>query len=489
MNTNKLISVFIFTALVFSLNSCQDDFLTENPKDFLSPSNFYTTEADAQAALIAAYSGLRDVYRQDFYMLGDMPSEQTNFGTGSNVDRININNFVFDPTNSITTNVWANSYDNINRANAVIARVPQIDMNPEKRAVIVGEAYFLRALNYFNLVRVFGGVPLRIEETTSLASLDISRSSVDEVYDVMIADLKEAEKVLPNQRAGSDIGRATKGAASTLLAYVYLIKQDWINAFDKSQEVIDNANSYGYGLYTNYADLWKIENENKLEHIFMIQFQSGPEGLGSPYNHFFLSRQANAIQHEGSSYAIHLVENDFWASFAPEDTRRDASILSSFVDPATGNIVSYPDNGLTQLSIFKYYDPTPFARSNNDNNYPVLRYADLFLMKAEALNETNNGPTTEAYEAINMIRRRANLQDLASGMSQQEFRDAVLQERSWEFCFESRRYFDLTRTETLVPVMTASGKNPKPKNLLFPIPQREIDINNSITQADQNPGY
>lgn len=489
MKTNRFIAVFILIALSFSFNSCKDGFLTEHPKDFLSPTNFYSSEGDATAALIASYSGLRTylLYGQNLYFIGDMPSEQTNYGTGSNVDRININNFVFEPTNSISSGVWDSSYDNINRTNAVIGRVPQINMNSEKRAIIVAEARFLRALNYFNLVRIFGGVPLRLEETTSLASLDIARSPVGEVYNTIIADLKEAENVLPNQWTASDIGRATKGAASTLLAYVYLTNHDWKNAAAKAQEVINNKSSYGYDLFSNYADLWKIGNKNKLEHIFMVQYQSGPDGMGSAYTHFFMSRQANAILLQGSGYAIHLVEEPFWKSFDTKDTRRDASILSSFIDPKTQKVISYP-TGLTELSIFKYYDPAPFARSNTSNNYPILRYADVLLIKAEALNEIN-GPTTEAYEAINIIRRRANLQDLAPGKSQQEFRDAVLQERSWEFCFESKRYFDLTRTEKLVPIMTAAGKNPQPKNLLFPIPQREIDINKKIEQADQNPGY
>lgn len=488
MKLTRFIAGFVLAISLPGLYSCENDFLTEQPKDFLSPTNFYQTEADATAALIATYSNLRSIYSQNFYFVGDLPSEQTNPGTGNNIDRTNIDNFLFEPTNTITTALWNDSYVTINRANAVIERVPGISMNADRRNMIVAEARFLRALSYFHLVRIFGGVPLRIKETTSLEGLDVARSPVADVYALIIADLKEAETALPNQQTGVNLGRASKGAASALLAYVYLTKKDWTNAAAKSQEIIDKAGTYGYSLFTNSADLWKIENKNKQEHIFMCQYQSGPEGLGSAYNHFFTSRSANAILVGGSGFAIHLVEDAFWKSFAAGDTRRDASILSSFTDPKTLKVISYPSTALAELSIFKYYDPASFARSNNNNNYPILRYADVLLINAEALNESA-GPGTQAYESVNKIRRRAKLADLTPGLPQQQFREAVLRERNFEFCFESKRYFDLIRTETLIPVMTAAGKKPLPRNLLFPIPQREIDVNNKIEQADQNPGY
>ncbi|WP_353130333.1 RagB/SusD family nutrient uptake outer membrane protein [Parapedobacter pyrenivorans] len=473
-----------FFSLLLTMGACTNTFLEENPKDFLSPTNYYRSAADADAAVISVYAGLRSIYSQNLYFLADMPSEQTNFGTGSNVDRINIDNFQFEAENSITTNLWNDSYRNINRANAVIDRVPAIDMDDQRKNTLVAEARFLRALHYFNLVRLFGGVPLRLQETVSLIGLGIPRSTADEVYDVIIADLIAAEAALPINDTG---GRASKGAASSLLAYVYLTKGDWPNAASKAQEVMDNAAVYGYGLFDEFSDIWKIDNENTREHIFSCQFQSGPEGLGSAYSHFFMSRQANAILKGGSGYAIHLVEDAFWQSFDANDERRDASILSNFTDPTSQEVVSYPDGGLTELSIFKYYDPEPFARNNNNNNYPILRYADVLLILAEALNEIE-GPTERAYAALNEIRDRAGLDGLED-LTQQQFKDAVLQERSWEFCFESKRFFDLIRTETLIPVMTAAGKNPRPENHLYPIPQREIDINDQINPEDQNPGY
>jgi hypothetical protein len=488
MKPNKFLTCFALAICLPGLYSCENHFLDEEAKDFLSPSNFYQSEADATAALMATYANLRGTYNQNMYFLADLPSEQTNPGTGNNIDRTNIDNFQFEPTNTITTNTWNESYVTINRANAVIGRVPGITMAEDRKNAIIGEARFLRALSYFHLVRLFGAVPIRLQETTSLTGLDIARSPVEDVYGLIISDLKEAETTLPDQQTGLNLGRASKGAASTLLAYVYLTKKDWTNAAAKAREVIDKASTYGYSLFANFADLWKISNENKHEHIFMCQYQSGPEGLGSQYNHFFTSRQANAILVGGSGYAIHLVENAFWKSFDSTDTRRDASILSSFTDPKTQKLITYPSTLLSELSIFKYYDPASFARNNNNNNYPILRFADVLLIHAEALNE-GAGPSAQAYESINKIRRRAKLADLKTGLTQQQFREAVLQERSWEFAFESRRFFDLIRSETLIPVMTAAGKRPLPKNLLYPIPQREIDINNKIEQADQNPGY
>jgi hypothetical protein len=487
MKSNNFLIVTALSILILSFSSCQNDFLDENPKSFISPTNFYKTEADANAALVAVYSGLRGIYSQDITFVGDLAGEQTWPGvSNSNVDRANIDAFQFDPANTILLGNWTNNYIVINRANAVIDRVPGINMPSATKDIIVAEARFLRALSYFNLVRTFGGVPLRLTEATSI---DFPRSSANEVYDAIISDLKLAEtKLIATPQTTANVGRATKGAASSLLAYVYLTKKDWTNAAAKAQEVINNAGAYGYGLYATPADVWKIANENKLEHIFSIQFQSGAEGFGSAYAQFYLSRTANVIQATGiSGFGQNLVEDKFWKSFTTGDTRRDASILSRFVDPKTSKVYQYPSTDLTELSIFKYFDAAPYARSNNNNNYPILRYADVLMIKAEALNELN-GPTTESYAAINAIRKRASLTDL-QGLNQVSFRAAVLQERSWEFCFESKRYFDLIRTEQLVPIMTAAGKNPQAKNLLFPIPQKEIDTNKKIDQSDQNPGY
>jgi hypothetical protein len=492
MKSNNILIVTALTILITCISSCQDSFLDENPESFLSPTNFYNTEADANAAIVAVYNGLRPIYSQDITFVGDLAGEQTWPGvSNSNVDRGNLDNFVFEAKNTILLGNWNNNYIVIDRANAVIDRVPAISMPTDKKDNIIGEAHFLRALCYFNLVRQFGGVPLRLQETTDLNGLDLARSSVSEVYDVIIDDLKQAETKLLAVQPATGVGRATKGAASTMLAYLYLTKKDWANAASKAQEVIDNKGTYGYGLFATPADVWKIANENKTEHIFSIQFQSGPEAMGSAYAQFYLSRTANVIQAAGiSGFGQNLVEDAFWKSFNSLDKRRDASILSNFTDPKTNKVYQYPSGGLTELSIFKYFDAAPYARSNNNNNYPILRYADVLLIKAEALNELN-GPTTDAYDAINLIRVRAGGAGmvLTSGLSQVDFRAAVLKERSWEFCFESKRYFDLIRTEQLIPIMTAAGKTPQPKNLLFPIPQTEIDVNKKINPEDQNPGY
>lgn len=490
MKSNNFLIVTALSILITCVSGCQNDFLDENPQSYILPDNFYKTETDANAALIAVYNGLRPIYSQDMTFVGDLAGEQTNVGTAANTDRLEIDNFTVQTSNLILSNNWNSNYTVINRANAVIDRVPAIDMPVEKKDLILAEARFLRALCYFNLVRQFGGVPMRIKEVTKITELeDLPRSSANEIYDLIIDDLKLAEaKLLPVQPA-TGVGRATKGAASSLLAYVYLTKKDWTNAAAKAQEVITNKAVYGYDLYATPEDVWKIENENKKEHIFSIQFQSGPEGYGSAYSQFYLSRAANVIQKNSvSGFAINLVEDAFWKSFDPADKRRDASILSRFVD-SKGKVYQYPSTDLTELSIFKYFDANAYARSNNNNNYPILRYADVLLIKAEALNELS-GPTVEAYGAINAIRKRAGagMTEL-SGLNQVQFRAAILQERSWEFCFESKRYFDLIRTEQLIPIMTAAGKNPLPKHLLYPIPQREIDINKLIGPEDQNPGY
>jgi hypothetical protein len=237
MKSNNFFIVAALSILITSFSSCNDDFLDENPKSFISPENFYKTEADANAALMAVYNGLRGIYSQDMTFVGDMAGEQTWPGvSNSNVDRSNINAFQFEPSNTILLGNWTNNYLIINRANAVITRVPAIEMPANTKDAIVAEARFLRALAYFNLVRTFGGVPLRLTETTDLKDLHVARSTANEVYDLIINDLKLAEtKLIATPQTTANVGRATKGAASSLLAYVYLTQKDWTNAAAKAQ--------------------------------------------------------------------------------------------------------------------------------------------------------------------------------------------------------------------------------------------------------------
>ena len=448
------------------------DFVEEEPKDFLSPANFYQSEADATAAVNAVYNHLADggYYGSSIWNIGDVTTELVEPGESAGQGRIALQTYTFDPATGVFAGLWNQLYRSINRANTVIDRVPMIDMNVETRARLVAEAKFLRALNYFDLVKVYGDIPLLVTETTTLEKLNVSRTAAATVYDQIVADLEDAVLVLPESYGNSETGRATSGAARALLAKVYLFMQEFDLAAQNAEAVI-NMN---YSLVPDYADLWRVENENGPEHIFSVQYRTGIRGSG--FMEVFAVRGGSAPI---TGFSGVIVEEDFLGSFDPADIRRDVSIRSSY---------TFPDGSTEDFEphVWKFFDPNASDPSDTDVNWPVLRFADVLLIYAEALNEVNNGPTQEAYNAINQVRSRAGVPDLPDGLDQGAFRDAVLQERAWELCFEGHRWFDLKRSGKLIEVITAYGQPIQDKHLLFPIPLREMDTN---PELEQNPGY
>ncbi len=459
---------FQVTVWLLALCSASCDFLTEIPEDFLSPANFYATAADAKAATIGVYSRLG--YRSgDFLQISDVTSDLLTPGEPARQAGLELDTYTFDPTQEDLATLWQSVYRAINEANTVIARVPQIEMDESEKTRLVGEARFLRSLFYFDLVRIFGGVPLVLDETTDLSSLNVSRSTEDEIFNQLVDDLNFAVEALPAQISSGEMGRAAKGAALTLLAKVYLYRNQYDLVVQKCREVM----TLPYGLMP-INQLWDPAYENGPEHIFSIQYVAGIRGSG--FNATFGVRGAEAPY---TGFSSVFVEEKFVNSFEPIDKRKDVSILESYVN-GNGVVVQIKPH------VFKYFNPNGPTPSDTDTNWPIFRYADILLMLAEALNELDGSPSNDAYEAVNEVRQRSGLLPLSAGLSHEAFREAVLQERAWEFCFESERWFDLKRTGKLIDGMSALGKNIQQKHLLFPIPQREMDINPELAQ---NPGY
>ncbi|MEO7455945.1 MAG: RagB/SusD family nutrient uptake outer membrane protein, partial [Gemmatimonadaceae bacterium] len=227
---NRIMALAIAATAAVTLAACNDEkFLTEVPIDFVGPGNFYNNATDALAAVNGAYAGLENTSGTNYYgglfvMLVEFPTEmQTPYLSAAN-ERSLVDNYTFTPSHNYIYQSWLGAYSVINRANAVIDRVPAINMDATLRSRVVGEAKFLRALNYFNLVRLFGGVPLETVETTSLDSLQKPRATAAEVYGLIVQDLTDAIKVLPKASTygATDVGRASRGAAKSLLAKVYL---------------------------------------------------------------------------------------------------------------------------------------------------------------------------------------------------------------------------------------------------------------------------
>ena len=472
MKTKILPLSKLLPLLLISLIFHACDFVEEEPKDFLSPANFYQTEADATAAVNAVYNHLAagGYYSSGIWSLGDVTSDLLQPGEGAGQGRIALQTYTYDPTLGVVNNLWREVYTSINRANTVIERVPLIDMNVETRERLVAEAKFLRALNYFDLVRVYGDVPLLVNETVSLENLEVSRTATASVYDQIVTDLQDALAALPASYPSDETGRATLGAARTLLARVYLYTGEYGLAAQLAAAVLD----MDYSLEPDYADLWRVENENGPEHVFSVQFRAGVRGSG--FMETFAVRGGSSPI---TGFSGVIVEESFLQSFDPADTRRDVSIRTSytFQDGTTETFEPH---------VWKFFDPNAGDPSDTNVNWPVMRFAEVLLIYAEALNEANGGPTPEAYEAMNRVRDRAGLAALPDGLDQAAFREAVLQERAWELCFEGHRWFDLKRSGTLMEVITDYGQPIQDKHLLFPIPLREMDTN---PELEQNPGY
>ena len=386
--------------------------------------------------------------------------------------------------------IWTAIYSSINRANIVIQNAPLVPaVDAAVRDQIIGEARFIRALGYFHLVRLWGAVPLRLEP--ELEDFAIGRTPVNEVYDQIIEDLQFGEVNLPVSYPASQVGRVTRWAAKTLLADVYLTLERWDEAAAKAKEVIDSnvyslvriatsddfqTKIFGPDIPTHSEDIFSIKYSVELHNDSWIRFfhRPGPGyAFGGPH----------AIVGNLDSF---IGQGD-WQDETSPDLRRNHSLYS-------GADKAYLDANIKML--FRKFRGTT---TNVSNDTPILRYAEVLLIFAEAESQANGGPTAAAYDAVNQVRRRAFGQDPAvaypaadipAGLSAQEFRDAVIMERAKELLVEGKRWYDLLRTGTAIEVSKAAGFSAiEEKHLKWVIPASEIDNNDALTQADQNPGW
>nr|WP_295923853.1 RagB/SusD family nutrient uptake outer membrane protein [uncultured Dyadobacter sp.] len=468
-------------SLVLLSASCTD-FLDLSPRDAANVGNFYKNAADMQAAVDAAYGMLASAgeYGYAYYNVSEVRSDNTfNWEGGGNLPDAELDQFKMSSTNEIIRLMWVDTYRGILACNSVLDHIDGAQMDDALRQRFIGEAKFLRALKYFNLVRTFGDVPLVLKETKTVdEGYSQARVPQAEVYAQIIADLNEAASKLPASYTGNNIGRATKGAAQALLGKVYLTIKDFAKAKDILKQVIAQGT---YKLLADYAALWPVANANNEESIFEVQFKKGGTGTGSSfYNNFAPRNSGSSVIQVGFAGGRNNPTSDLISAYDAGDARKAVSLATGYTDVLTGKFVADPYT-------LKYRD-TPFSEGDADNNWVVLRYADVLLMYAEAVNETT-GPDAEAYEAINAVRKRAKLALLPAGLSKAAFALAVEHERQVELAFEGHRWFDLVRTGREVTVMNAHFKAPVVAafNAVFPIPQTQIDVNPSGIK--QNPGY
>lgn len=470
--------LIVVTALLAA--SC--DVFDASPESNFTPDAFYRNADDAKSAVSAVYDLLlsQNLYNQAMWILMDQSTDDAEWGGGRstvNQAKNDIDKYTFTPSTTTFYTVWSTCYQGINRANAAIGRIPAIDMDAELRDRLVAEAKFLRGFYYFTLVRLFGGVPLVLQETESLNNLQVARASVDEVYAQIAQDFTDAETVLPLAYTGADIGRATKGAAKAFLTKMYLTRGDWPNASSKAYEVMTLG--AGYDLWSSFSDVFLIANKNGKETIFEIQALGGGFGEGSYMQGYMRPSfdRVNGI----SGFGDDPVTKNLYEAYRSNDLRRDVTLklYTSTGTPAAPASITFP------CYVGKYKDPTATSNSEGSNNYPLVRYADILLMYAEALNEQTAGDP-DAYDAINKVRNRAGLADLTEGLTQDQFRDSLLLERRLELAFEGHRWYDLVRTNKLIQALNA--QNPAipvaARHYLYPIPQTERDVNPLLGQND-----
>jgi hypothetical protein len=364
-------------------------------------------------------------------------------------------------------------------------------MAEANKNALLGEARFLRAWCYRNLVWSWGGVPIRREPTESVEQAGGKRESVADVYNFITEDLKFAEINLPNKPALA--GKPTKWAAKTMLADIYLFTEKWADARDKADEVITSS---GYSLVpvkvaSDFDQLFGPTAITSVEDIFSIKYA---RTVGSEIAQQYA--QPNSAYSSGGYGSFYgLPTFPLLRDWDKQDLRYQYDIYTSYPNKQ-GVIVQAPASAPILFGKFK--DPG-FAPSHG-NDYPIYRFADALLIYAEAASQASGGPTALALERLNMIRRRAYGQvptapsavdyKLSDAPTQQAFRDLVIKERAYEFLNEGKRWFDLIRTKTVKPVVKAAkGIDVPDYFLLFAIPKNEIDNNPDIDPKDQNPGY
>ena len=488
----KAASIFILATTVFT--AC--DFLEENPKSVINSTTFYRTEADAVAATNAIYEyltvgtegiferGFGGIFFNDYWVFKDILSDNCTETIISQEYRT-INDFGFTAENERFELYWQDLYQTISAANVVIDRVPKIDMDVMKRDHLVSEARFIRAMMYFEGVRLFGDVPLILHQILNLSDARVPRTPKADVYEAIIDDLEWARDHLSDTyRVG--LGRATPMACTALLSKVYLEMGEYELSADEAEIVIT---SNQYPLFTDFADLFRLENANSGEIIFAVNY-SGTLSEGFKPNQYHVRLLPPNLHKNGegpkNAFGWEVPTTDLYNSFDPQDRRRAVTFITSFTY-SNGETVSFSPH------ISKFWDRENEPLGNNtDMDVIYLRTADIMLVYAEALNEINNGPNATAYDMINKVRKRARfngttelaiLPDL-SGLTYPQFKDAILQERRHELVMEGSRYHDLVRMGKLVERVTAAKPlaTPQPFHVLLPIPQRERNLNPKLSQ-------
>jgi len=458
-------SVTIIVIACVTFLSCKKSFLTLVPQSQAKAVAFYKTTADLKNAVTAAYAPLQAMYYGNFVTMMEARGDNVedlnpgaNAGTEYNIDR-----FLAKADNSDINNAWDSLYSGISRCNTALLHLDVVT-DPALKTQFEGELRFLRALHYFNIVRLWGAAPLVLSPVSTDDAKKLARSAVQDVYTAIENDLTLATGLLPVTYTNTaDLGRATKGAAKTLLGKVFLTEAKYSQAVSQLQDLVPANNTYNYSLLPNIADVFDVNNKMNAEIIFAVRYNKTIPAQGHALNAYF--------NQPG-------LDPKLISAYGSTDTR--SALLSTVTLDANDKPVK------------KYYDTFDPNTKTLGTDFIVLRYADVLLMYAEALNEVGYNP--DAFTYLNQVRSRAGATTFAQSdlPDQSSFRNAILQERRLEMPLELHRWFDLIRTNTAIAALQNSGLTTitiQAYQYLYPIPQTEINLTSNKTGFTQNPGY
>ncbi len=495
MKMKKLNKILSFSVIMVLFMSC-NDFLDVELEGEYTSSSFYKTKEHAISAINSTYQITAfNTSNNNVWVFGDVASDDAVKG-GNDGDQSDIgfvNDFNVNTDNGAIEALWKHYYEGISRANNVIYYVPNIEMDVDLQAQIIGEAKFLRAYFYYHLSNIFGEIPLKIAPALNTGDLNIPKSTVEEIYIQMEKDLSEAATALPVSYSASEVGRATKGSALGLLAKIYLFQEKW----DLALQATNSVGDLGYSLVDNYSQNFNIAFENNQESVFEIQHLGGQVPfVGTYLNQYFSPNIVNG-------YFFNAPTEDFVNEFEVTvgqvvDPRLDYTVAragNKWVDGTAFLPEWSPATGFLGKKHVQSISDNPIG--DGDLNYTFMRYAEILLIKAEALNELNR--SAEALVPLNDVRKRARESylfdeelpgygvipnDLLSDFTntnQSSVRHAIRHERRVELGMEFHRFYDLMRYGKIYAEQALSDTEFNyTQHRYFPIPQSEIDTNTNI---------
>ncbi|WP_339750602.1 RagB/SusD family nutrient uptake outer membrane protein [Algoriphagus aquimarinus] len=483
----------IVVMLAFNMTSCVD-MLDEPVYSQLAPDNLLTTEEGIKNVLYSAYAHTANMSGASSKAVIAMEEWQTDLmwqtGGGENGTAVQFINFTLDPGLGILfSDLWAPNYRAIRNANIILENINNLKLSDQKKNEYSAEARFIRAISYIKLYNSFGPVPIRRSTTDEL---EVSRPSIDEMKLFIEEDLLFGLNFLPQPGSEDEFGRANKGAALAFLSKFYLQEKNWQKVVDYTNQLV--ALGY-YSLYPVYQQMFKVENERNSEMIWVrpayadATRSSANDWMNGAFPVGFQKDPVSGLEFQ-SNWVVFASEyrmrDQFYNTFSEDDKRKDL-IITSFINKAGDTIQLLGDDNTRS---FKYWPDPNAIQQAHGTDIPVIRYADILLAKAEALNEIS-GPNEEALNLINQVRERAGLNDsplaLSNFPSKESLREHILKERGWEFYSEATRRLDMIRMGVLISDAQKRGiSNAQGFRTLLPIPQQAIDSNPVLIQ---NEGY